>query len=269
MRPRLFFLAVTLFWLAMNYLLWRSQTAGQSVFGSALPAEAVWDKILTAPDNSPLDIYDHEVKTGAGRWTAGLADSPLLSSQILAEAYQPGSPGQKLTGYTLSFEGSLLYKSNNDVRFQIAFALDTNKVWQDFRFHAAMRPRTWDVHALAGSEKVILKITEGQTAWDKTWTFAELRDPQTLFGEVGGPFALGVLGLNQSLPGVSRQGIEWDAHEDHIRLGGVSVRAYRLDTFILGQRVEIFVSRVGEILRVDLPRKISLRNQALRPASNG
>jgi hypothetical protein len=49
----------------------------------------------------------------------------------------------------------------------------------------------------------------------------------------------------------------------------VSVRAYRLDAYILGQRVEIYVSRVGEILRVDLPRKISLRNQALAPGTNG
>ena len=52
MRPRLFLLGVTVFWLAMNYLLWQSQYGGHSLFGSALPAEVVWDKILNAPDNS-------------------------------------------------------------------------------------------------------------------------------------------------------------------------------------------------------------------------
>jgi len=269
MRSRLFFLGVTVFWLSMNYLLWRSQTGGHSAFGSALPAEAVWDKILTAPDNSDLDIYDHEVKTGLGHWTAGLADSPLISGKILAAEYRPDGLEQKLTGYTLSFEGTLLYKNSNHVRFQIAFALDTNKVWQDFRFRAAMPPRSWDVHAQAAAEKIALKVSEGGASLDKTWTFAELRDPQALFGEVGGAFALGVLGLNQSLPGVARQGIEWEAHEDRIKLGNTTVRAYRLDAFILGQRVEIFVSRVGEILRVDLPRNISLRNQALLPANHG
>jgi hypothetical protein len=269
MRPRLFFLAVTVFWLSMNFLLWRSQAGGHSAFGSALPAEAVWDKILTAPDNSDLNIYDHEVKTGFGHWSAGLADSPLLSSKILDAEYHPGGPDQKPAGYTLSFEGSLLYKGSNHARFQIAFALDTNKVWQDFRFRASMRPRAWDVHALAPAQTISLKINEGETTWDKTWTFAELRDPQALFGEVGGAFALGVLGLDQSLPGVARQGIEWEAHEDRMKFGATTVRGYRLDAFILGQRVEIFVSRVGEILRVDLPRKISLRNQALSLPSNG
>jgi hypothetical protein len=269
MRSRFFFVGVTIFWLGMNCLLWRSQTGGHNPFGSSLPADAVWDKILTAPDNSELAIYDHDVNTGLGHWTAGLADSPLISSRILAAEYHPAGPEQKLTGYSLNFEGTLLYKNTNHVRFQISFALDTNKVWQDFRFRATMRPRSWDVHAMAPSQKISLKITEGETAWDKTWTFAELRDPQALFGEVGGAFALGVLGLDQSLPGIAKQGIEWEAHEDRMTLGNTTVRAYRLDAFILGQRVEIFVSRVGEILRVDLPRKISLRNQALSPGSNG
>ena len=269
MRSRLFFLGVTVLWLTMNVLLWRAQYGGHSPFGSSLPAGAVWDKILTAPDNSDLNIYDHEVKTGFGKWTAGLANSPLLSSKILAAEYQPGGSEQQPAGYTLNFEGSLLYKKKDHVKFQIGFALDTNKVWQDFHFHAAMRPRSWDVHALASAAKVMLKVNEGNTVWDKTWTFAELRDPQALFGEVGGAFALGVLGMNQSLPGVARQGIEWEAHEDHLKLGGATMRAYRLDAFILGQRVEIYVSRVGEILRVDLPRGISLRSQALNTAGNG
>jgi hypothetical protein len=268
MRSRLFFLGITVFWLSMNYLLWRSEAGGHSAFGSALPAQIVWDKILTAPDISDLNIYDHEVKTGLGHWSAGMADSALISSRILAAEYQPGGPEEKPTGYTLSFEGSLLYKGTNHVHFQIAFALDTNKVWQDFSFRATMRPRSWDVHALAPTEKINLKVTEGGATWDKTWTFAELRDPQALFGEVGGAFALGVLGLNQSLPGVTHQGIEWQAHEDRVKFGATTVRGYRLDAFVLGQSVEIFVSRAGEILRVDLPRKISLRNQALSPPGN-
>jgi hypothetical protein len=253
----------------MNYLLWRSQAGGHSAFGSALPAQAVWDKILAAPDNSDLNIYDHEVKTGFGHWSAGMADSPLLSSRILAAEYRPGGGEQQPASYALNFEGSLLYKGSNHVRFQIAFALDTNKVWQDFRFRATMRSRSWDVHAMAPGQKINLKVIEGDSTLDKTWTFAELRDPQALFGEVGGAFALGVLGMDQSLPGVARQGIEWEAHEDRLKLGVNSMRAYRLDAFILGQRVEIFVSRAGEILRVDLPRNISLRNQALSAPSNG
>ena len=199
----------------------------------------------------------------------GLADSPLISSKILAAEYRPGGQEQKLAGYTLSFEGSLLYKEHQPCPFPNRLRPGHQQGLAGLPFPRLHAARSWDVHALAAAEKIILKVSEGDTTLDKTWTFAELRDPQALFGEVGGAFALGVLGMNQSLPGVARQGIEWEAHEDRMKLGGTTVRAYRLDAYILGQRVEIFVSRVGEILRVDLPRKISLRNQALSPASNG
>jgi hypothetical protein len=252
----------------MNYLLWRSEVGGHTMFGSALPPAVVWEKILTAPDNSKLDIFDHDVKTGFGSWTAGSADSPLLSSRILSAEYRPGAPLAKPTGYTLCFEGSLLYKGTNNLRYQVSFALDTNKVWKDFHFHATMRPRTFDLRAMADEQRVNLSVDEGNTPWQRSWSFAELRDPQALMGEVGGAFALGVLSVNQSLPGVAGQGIEWEAHEDHLKIGGAKMRAYRLDAYILGQRVEIYVSLVGEILQVELPRRISLRNQAINPAGD-
>jgi hypothetical protein len=268
MRARIFFWSVAAFWVVMSYLLWRSEVGGHSVFGSALPPASVWEKILTAPDNSKLDIYDHDVKTGFGSWTAGAADSPLLNGRILTSEYHPGVVAAKPSGYSLNFEGSLLYKGTNHVRYLVSFALDTNKVWKEFHFHASTRPRTFDLLASADQQKLFLTVDDGISPWERNWTFAELRDPQALMGEVGGAFALGVLSVNQSLPGVAGQGIQWEAHEDHLKIGGVKMRAYRLDAYILGQKVEIFVSLVGEILQVSLPRSISLRNQAINPIAH-
>ena len=267
MRARIFFWSVTAFWLGMNFLLWRSEVGGHSLFGSALPPASVWEKILTAPDNSKLDIFDHDVKTGYGSWTAG-ADGPQLSSRILDPDYRPAASSAKAPGYTLNFEGSLLYKGTNQVRYLVSIALDTNKVWKDFHFHATVRPRTFDLRASAEQQRLYLTVDDGGAPWTRFWTFAELRDPQALLGEVGGTFALGVLSVNQSLPGVAGSGIEWQAHEDHLRVGGSKMPAYRLDTYLLGQKVEIYVSLVGEILQVDLPRKISLRNEAINPTVN-
>ncbi len=71
MRSRIFFAAIAGFWLVMNYLLWRSQSAAHTAIGSEVPPEIVWDKILTAPDNSSLEIYDHDQKIGFCHWTGG------------------------------------------------------------------------------------------------------------------------------------------------------------------------------------------------------
>ena len=57
-------------------------------------------------------------------------------------------------------------------------------------------------------------------------------------------------------------GIHWQAHEDWIQFGHSEARAYRLETEILGRRCYVFVSRVGEILWVEFPNKITLRNDA-------
>jgi len=54
MTHRLAFAAITLFWLAMNFLLWRSEFAGEGDAARPLPAATVWAKMLTAPDSSNL-----------------------------------------------------------------------------------------------------------------------------------------------------------------------------------------------------------------------
>ena len=67
----------------------------------------------------------------------------------------------------------------------------------------------------------------------------------------------------------SGAGMRWEAHEDRVAFAQSKLRVYRLDTFFMGQRIEVIVSRIGEILWVDLPFKISLRNQAISPYNNG
>jgi len=57
-------------------------------------------------------------------------------------------------------------------------------------------------------------------------------------------------------------GIRWTANEDWMKLGHSKLRVYRLETEILGQRLSIFASRAGEILRVDAPGELTLRNEA-------
>ncbi|MGD1084372.1 MAG: hypothetical protein ABSA47_06405 [Verrucomicrobiota bacterium] len=266
MRSRLFFFGVTTFWLVMNFLLFRSQWGAHNGFGNSVPVTSVWDKILTAPDNSALEIYDRQERIGFGRWEAGTADSPLISSKILAQDYRPGQTAPALTGYGLSFDGSVQFFVTNHVRFQISLALDTNKVWQEFSLRATMRPQSWEIHAVAALQTVQIKVNDDSGAWEKTMKFSDLQDPQTLLGDFADPMILGLLGLNHNLLGGAGAAIQWEAREDRMQFGQANLRVYRLDSLFLGQRVEVIVSRIGEILRLDLPFDISLRNQALLPA---
>src|SRR5258708_25535382 len=81
MFSRIALLLITLFWLTMNYLLWRSEFGGRGETGSAVPVETIWRKILTAPDNSSLEIIHQGTKLGYCRWAANLGPE-LLQKKI-------------------------------------------------------------------------------------------------------------------------------------------------------------------------------------------
>jgi hypothetical protein len=267
MRSRIFFLGIVAFWVVMNFLLWRSQSAAHSGIGNAVPVEVVWYKILTAPDNSSLEIYDHERKIGNCRWLANLGNSPLSDNNNISEDYSPETTIKPVTRYTLNFDGTSVLPNSNRIRFDVSLTLSTNHAWQDFRLNVRMRPTSWDVRATAATDQVSIKVDDNGGIWQKTLKFSDLRNPETLLGDLGGVSALGMLGgsaLTSQMDILSQAaaGIHWQAHEDWIQFGHSKARAYRLETEFFGQRVYVFVSRVGEILWVEFPNKITLRNDA-------
>jgi hypothetical protein len=267
MRSRIFFLAIVCFWLGMNYLLWRSQWGAHSRLGSAVPAEVVWEKILTAPDLSSLNIYDHDKRVGSCHWSATVGNSPLESNKILAEDYAPDGKDERVTGYSLNFGGNVAFSASNRLGFEASLELSTNRAWQLFHLRVSARPRIWEVRAVAATEKVMLKVEEAKGSWQKTLSFADLGNPDMLWADLGGTAALSLLtaaGLAPSKESLSRVAgaVEWQAHEDWMQFGHSKARVYRLETVFLGGHIYLFTSRVGEILWVEFPNSITLRNDA-------
>ena len=64
MFQRLLFLGIVAFFASMNVLLWRMEFGGSSRFGSPVPVEAVVERILTAPDDSSLEIRRNGERIG-------------------------------------------------------------------------------------------------------------------------------------------------------------------------------------------------------------
>jgi hypothetical protein len=267
MRSRVFFLAILCFWLVMNFLLWRSQWGAHSRIGNSVPVEVVWEKILSAPDTSSLDIYDHDKKIGICHWMANVGNSPLASNKILADDYAPDGRDDQVTGYNLTFEGSATLSNSNRVGFEASLDLSTNRAWKNFHVRVSMRPMIWDIRAASAAEKVVVKMEDRGVSWQKTFGFADLRDPGKLLGEFGETSALGLLataGLTpskESLSGLAGS-MQIQAHEDWMQFGHSKARAFRLETVFLGRHIYLFTSRVGEILWVELPDNITLRNEA-------
>jgi hypothetical protein len=267
MRSRIFFAGIASFWLVMNLLLWRSQWGAHSRIGNAVPVEVVWDKILTAPDNSSLEIYDQEHKIGTCHWLANAGNSPLSENNNISDDYSPDTTLKPVTQYTLNFDGNTLLPNSNRVRFDLSLTLSTNHAWQDFHLNVRMRPDSWDVRATAAKDNVVIKADGSFGSWQKTLKLSDLRNPEALLGDLGGDPVLALLSgaimpLQKDTVSQVALGIQWQAHEDWIQFGHSKARAYRLETEVLGRRIYVFVSRVGEILWVEFPDKITLRNDA-------
>jgi len=114
-----------------------------------------------------------------------------------------------------------------------------------------------------------LKAVEGDATYDRVFKFRDLENPTALLQELAGPWAFGALegiglGNHSSTATSTSLGIKWEASRDSIDVRHASVHAYRLRTRLLERyQIVIFVSRVGEILRVELPDQIVLTNDQL------
>ncbi len=262
MLTRAALVLTALFCAGMTAWLWQNEYGARPAAGAGLPADIVWRKMLLAPDSSSLTIYRHGKKIGFCHWTS-------TAGQALAEAAEEGPPPapQAVTSYRVQLEGSVsLDRPNERLRFESQFRLATNYVWQTFKLRLALHPSVLEVQSAAADQKLAIRWRDGDASFERVLPFSELRNPAALAGELGGPPAIALLqlwGLPQALgPGQSlRAGLKWEARNDHLVLHNSQVRVYRLHARILDQfEAVLYISRVGEILRAELPGGIVLVN---------
>lgn len=274
---RLAFLAITAFFLTMNVLLWRSEFRPQGE-GTPVPLASVWQRILRAPDDSDLEIFHQKKKIGHLRWAANAGETATTNTAPADDNLQEGMV-RKVGGYTIDIlDGRLdLGEARRRVRFTMNTTFSTNHQWQAFGVQLIQRPLSLDLAASATNETVTVSFRDGDESTSRTFTFAQLRDPKALSQSVVGPVPLGLLtggllgGLAEegggaelaALPALRKLslGLQWDARQDWLKVGSAKLRCYRLQTRLLEKhQAVIYVSRVGEILRVELPDGYVLQN---------
>jgi len=155
------------------------------------------------------------------------------------------------------------------MRFDSNLQFSTNYAWREFMLRGNQRPTAWEVRGDAKAETLAFKIQEGNSDWDRTFKFDELRNPEKLVRDMGGPLVLGMvqsmvqnLGNTNQLKEMSI-GLQWEARHDWFKIAHSKLRAYRIQARVLDRyQIVVYVSRVGEILRVELPNDVVLINTA-------
>ena len=269
MSSRFTLILVASFWLTMTYLLWRSEYVGKNEVGSPVPVRLVWKKILTAPDNSDLDILRNGKKIGDFHWASKVGQD-MIAAKILSEDGEPEGQVERPTNYRLDVQFRLaLAEIPGVVDFHGETTLSTNNDWQDFHLKLTVPPTTWNIYSRASEQDArVTEQAKGGPKTERVYKFADFQNPQALMRQFDLPMlgflgALGPLSLDSPAAPLSL-GLQWKARNDWIAFGHTSVRAYRLEATLLERyRMIVIVSRVGEILRVDLPDGWQLLNENL------
>jgi hypothetical protein len=279
-----FALAVfTLFWVVMNLLLWRAEYGATTSAGAAVPAAVIWQKMLTAPDTSSLAVYHHGRKIGFCHWMTSVGEE---LARLNDEDAAPEGLLERVSGYRIQLDGNLMLENSAPrIRFDGSLKLATNHLWQEFSarliFKGAAGPRgegfpgtqeslseALEIRSLNAEQTLHLKAQTGDLTFERALPFSELQSPGALLSEFAGPLAYQILS-GITWPGGARNnaplplGLKWEANNDSILIGHSRVRVFRLQTRFLDYKAVLFVSRVGEILRVELPHEVLLLNDQL------
>lgn len=268
MAARLALGLTALFWAMMSFLLWRAEYGPRNAGADAVPAEMVWRRVLTAPDPSSLSIWQNDQRLGFGHWVTSIGEEMAE----LEEAPPEGVVG-KVRNYQLKFDGNLAWPGEDlRLRFECMMKLATNQAWQEFSLRVSARPQVWEVRVLAADQELRFHTDDGGRKFSRVFHFRELQNPQALVADLAGPAGFGLLAA-MGLPAITPvQGNEpppapvlhWEASSVHLSIGREPLRVFRLQTRLLDRfSVRIFVSRAGEILRVELPNGIVLKNDQI------
>jgi hypothetical protein len=250
MISRVTFFLITAFWVAMNVLLWRAEY-GSHGGEISVPVDLVWRKILTAPDISALSIYQDGHRAGFCQFSTSI-------EQAMAELDEDKPPPEGLvaqSGYQIHFNGNVnLGNFTNRVRFDGRLQFSSVRAWRELNLKLSTRYAVVDIHSVAAEQTVRFKITSEGANFERVLSFADLQNPNALLRALGGGLADELdLPVIPSSPAAVTDTVKWEAHRDRLIIGHEPVTVYRLETRVLDHPIVLYVSSLGEILRVELP----------------
>jgi hypothetical protein len=165
--------------------------------------------------------------------------------------------------YQVRFNGNVgLGDFTNRLTFNGVLEFSRQREWRELNLKISSHFATVEIRALAVERSVRLVITSDDVSTERVFSFDDFGDPNVLWhafaGDLGGDWAAGLdLPVVSQTPDMLAQKIHWEARLDRLTIGRESVPAYRLEARVLDHPIVIYVSTLGEILRVALPGGVS------------
>jgi hypothetical protein len=259
---RIVFAVITVFWVVMNVLLWRTEF-GSHQLTSEVPIATVWERILEAPDVSKLIVRHRGQVLGRIDWL------PTITENQPANAGSTAVEGRvtAAAGYTVSLaaqfsqaEGAL-----RKVRVRGLAEFSTNRTWTVLSARVDSRPQAWEVTLRSDDPVVRVVMEEGRRRMEHAFNPRDLGATGLLLAPY---LPLLPPGLLSPEGGVNSAGLldrlKWTARNDWLAIGKSRVRVFRVEARFADRfEATAYVSRAGELLRIDLPDGLQLANEVI------
>jgi hypothetical protein len=255
---RLTFIAISVFWLTMNGLLWRAEF-GSRGGETTVPVALVWRKILTAPDSSSLSVYQQGDRMGYCEFATSIG-------QQMAAVDADKPPPEALVrdaGYQIHLAGNVSFGDfTNRLKFDGTVRFSTPRQWREMNLRISTRLVALDIHSLATNQSVHFRFNNEGVVLERNLAFADLHNPTIILHTFLGDFAdllMNGYDLPDSTTAAGLQNLEWTARRTRFKIGTEALPVYLLETQAMGYKIKVIVSTLGEILRVELPGDIIAR----------
>lgn len=264
MFSRAAFVAIALFWVTMNVLLWREEFGSGRNGVAEVPVATVIERVLDAPDASLLTLRQHGKIIGQVRWTPAILEA--ASSTNSPESELPEGMVRTPIGHKVDLDLNL-FGEDPSSRWRLMSHLDlnTNQVWTTFQVRLLQRPNSWEINGTAGGDAIQLIFDDGRSRSEQRFSIADLARPSQFLGPAAALIPRTLLPTPGALnPHQMAAGFRWTARNDWLRIGSQRVRVYRIRARWMDRmEMNAYFSRAGEILRVTFPDGITLSNEAL------
>lgn len=265
MASRIALIAAGLFWVLMNGLLWQAEWGDRFASGSEMPPALIWGKMLDSPDSSVLSIR-HQGKTlGSLEWHPSVVETPrthTAGGTTPIEGMVSTPAGHHLRVSTRFF-GSDTPLDRLMVLGQVEFS--PSNVWEKATIRVDQRPKSWEIQAEAGSDRIRMTYEEGLKRFEQTFETRNRAALQLMLAPYLASLPSGLIPDNAlSQPEALTRAVSLEARSDWMQIGRSRVRVYRVTARFPGQlEATAFISRAGELLKVQLPDRLQLVNDAI------
>ena len=263
---RIALIAAGLFWVLMNGLLWQAEWGERFASGSDLSPTLIWQKMLDSPDSSVLSIR-HQGKTiGSLEWHPSILEASRSHSTNNSAATIEGMVSAP-TGHQLRVSARFFGSGTPIDRLMVLGNVEfsPSNLWQKINLRVDQRPKSWEIETESGSDRIRMTYEEGRRRLEQTFETRNRAALQLMLAPYLTALPSGLIPENAlAHPENLTRAVTIEARSDWMQMGRSRIRVYRLTARLPGQlEVTAFISRAGELLKIQLPDRLQLVNDAI------